>query len=395
MLEILLLALIVSWIYWLVAWWWVCDFFGRGSSQDSTYTPAVSILKPVKGIDPEAFENFVSFCEQDYPQFEILFGVSDRSDPVIPVVERLQGELPHRSIRLVVDRATRMNRKASLLDSLAKQARHGTFVVSDSDMRVTPEYLRHVVAPLKEREVGLVTCPYRGEAPRTLAARLEALHTSVGYMPSVIVARRFLGMRFALGATMALRSCDLARLGGFSAIADYLADDYQLGLLIATMGLRVHLSDYVVSNVLGATSFKDQWDREVRWARTISVSRPWQYPGLLFTFSTPLAVAVLLMDGFGIMGWCLLAASLLLRWRVAWCIADRLGNRPVRKWLVWLPVRDMMSALIWCTGGFGRVVTWRGEKFTLRSDGKLEPLPRVCSCIHVTGAPERPKTEAG
>jgi ceramide glucosyltransferase len=359
MLEALLfLCAVASWVYWLLACWWVRGFFRHArSNPDPSFTPPVSILKPVKGLDFQAYENFVSFCQQDYPDFELLFGMSDPADPAIPVIERLQHDFPQRSIELLVAQGTRSNRKASVLHHLAGQARHELLVVSDSDMRVTPDYLRQVVAPLADEQIGLVTCPYRGEVPFTLTARLEALYVGSTFLPSVIVARKYLDMRFALGATMALRRSDLARIGGFAAVADYLADDYQLGARVAGLGLRVHLSDYIVASVLGDTTFRDQWDREVRWARCSRVSRTLEYPGLLLTFSTPLAVTLAFVTGFAPLGWWALLISLLVRWLVAWLVAGYTGDQVVRRWLIWLPMRDMLSALVWCAGGLGRSVT--------------------------------------
>ncbi len=372
MLETILLGLtVLSWLYWVVAWWSTRAFFRTGSKPLPDFTPAVSILKPVKGLDAQAYQNFASFCRQDYPGFELLFGVADPTDPVIPIVRRLQREFPQCDIRLVIAPALGTNPKVSILHGLAAQARHETFVISDSDIRVTPDYLRRVVAPLADARVGLVTCLYRGEAPLTFTARLEALHMGVTFLPSAIVAHELLSVPFAMGATMVLRREDLNRIGGFAAVADYLADDYQVSARITRLGLRVHLSDYVVASVLGATTFRDQWDREVRWARCIRVSRPWEYPGLLLTFSTPLATVFALATGFSPSGQRALAISLLLRWLVAWRVTAYTDDREARRWLVWLPVRDLLSALIWCMGAMGRHVVWRGERFALAADGRL------------------------
>ncbi|HIC88742.1 MAG TPA: glycosyltransferase [Anaerolineae bacterium] len=374
MLETLLLLLVVaSWLYWLVAWWEVRIFFRTRPEPDGSFTPPISILKPLRGVDFQAYQNFVSFCRQDYPDFELLFGVADPADPAIPVVRRLQRDFPQHNIRLVVAEAFGANRKASLLHHLADQARHEILVVSDSDMRVTPDYLRRVVAPLTDESVGLVTCPYRGEAALTFTARLEALYMGVTFLPSVIIARKYLAMRFALGATMSLRRRDLARLGGFAAVADYLADDYQLGVRIANLGLRVHLSDYVVTSILGNTTFREQWQREVRWARCSRVSRPWEYPGIVLTFSTPLAALLVLASGFEPWGEAALAVSLLWRWLVAWLITGYTGDWTARRWLVWLPIRDMLSTLIWCAGAIGQHVTWRGEEYVVQQDGRMQP----------------------
>lgn len=375
MLETLFVLLIVaSWLYWLIACWMVRVFFLSEPALAPDFTPPVSVLKPVRGLDFGAYHNFVSFCRQDYPDFEILFGVADPSDPAIAVIHRLQRDFPRRNIRLIVVPVTGANRKASLLHHLADLARHEVLVVSDSDMRVTPDYLRRVVAPLADAQTGLVTCPYKGALPLTLTARLEALHMGATFLPSVVVARRFLAMRFAMGATVALRRSDLARMGGFAAVADYLADDYQLGARIADLGLRVHLSDYVVVSVLGATTLQDQWQREVRWARCSRISRPVEYPGMLLTFSTPLALAWLLTRGLAFPAWLMLLISLLVRWLVAWLVTGYAGDEASRPWLVWLPVRDVLSALVWCTGSMGRRIVWRGEEFVLQEDGRMQPV---------------------
>ncbi|MEJ2706779.1 MAG: bacteriohopanetetrol glucosamine biosynthesis glycosyltransferase HpnI [Anaerolineales bacterium] len=373
LIKIVLLLTIVSWIYWVIAFFLVRAFF-QESDEKSTFTPPVSILKAVKGLDEQAYENFASFCQQDYPEYEILFGVADPYDPVIPVIRQLQQDFSDRRIRLIVSEATQPNRKASLLHALANCARYDYLVASDSDMRVTPDYLGRVVAPLADQGTGLVTCTYRGEEPVTFTARLEALYMGVTFLPSVLAARQVLKMRFSLGATQALRRPDLERIGGFAAIADYLADDYQVGARISKAGLRVQLCDYIVTSILGTTTFVDQWNREVRWAHCTRISRPLEYPGLALSFSTPLAVTLLLMSWFQFWAWGVLLFSLILRWFIAGMITTITKDRVSRKWLVWLPVRDMLSALIWLNGLIGNKVTWRGEEFILDEDGRLIPV---------------------
>jgi ceramide glucosyltransferase len=326
-------------------------------------------------VDFQAYQNFASFCQQDYPHYELIFGVADPADPIVPVIERLRRDFPERHIRLIVAVTLEANRKASLLHHLANEAKHDILVVSDSDMRATPDYLRQVVAPLANERVGLVTCPYQGESALSFAAGLEALHMGATFLPSVIVARKVLDMRFAMGATVALRLRDLAGLGGFAAMADYLADDYQLGARIAASGLKVRLSNYVMACVLGATTFREQWDREVRWMRCARVSRPLEYPGLLLSFSAPLSVVLAVVNRFEPASLRVLVVSLLLRWVVAWLISVRTGDRQVRRWLPWLPVRDLLSAATWCVGGLGRRITWRGESFVLQAGGRMRPAP--------------------
>jgi ceramide glucosyltransferase len=374
MIEILLSAIVIaSWALWIIASLWVRTFFGR-EPDSSDYAPAVSILKPVKGVDVEAYENFASFCRQDYPRYEILFGVADADDPVIPVIQRLQEDFAEQEIRLTVTPTRHVNRKASLLHTLSAQAQYGVLVVNDSDMRVTPDYLRRIVAPLEDEEVGLVSCLYRGCKPVTFTARLEALHMGVTFLPSVLLARRFLDMRFAMGATVALRRRDLVRIGGFAAVAGYLADDFQLGVQISDLGLRVHLSRYIVDNILGPTTFREQWDREVRWIQCGRVSRPAEYPGIVLTFSTPVALILAVVSGFKPYALAALAGSLIVRWATSWWVTAVTDNRALRKWLIWLPVRDLLSALVWCAGAVGRTVVWRGEAYVLQAGGRLQPL---------------------
>ena len=372
--EFFLLFTCMSWIYWLAAYAWLRAFFRHERREDNSYQPPVSILKPVKNIDAQAYENFKSFCLQDYPQFEILFGVADPNDPVIPLIRRLQREFSRVSISLVVEAVHGANRKASMLHILSGKARYPVLAISDSDMRVTPDYLNRVVAPLADPQVGLVTCLYKGKMAQTFTAQLEALHMGVTFLPSVIVARKVLNMHFAMGATQVTRKSDLARIGGFAAIADYLADDYQLGSRIAESGMLVVLSDYVVNCVLGGTTFSEQWHREVRWSHCSRISRPFEYPGLILSFSTPLATILLLLSGLAWWGWSALAASILLRWALGYLITLRTDDPEARRWLLYLPVRDYLSCLVWCAGLVGRYVTWRGERFWLHSDGRLVPV---------------------
>jgi ceramide glucosyltransferase len=375
LLTLLLLLVVAGWIYWLLTWWLVRGLFRARPRAKSRFTPAVSILKPVRGLDPQAYENFASFCRQNYPTFELLFGISDPKDPAIAVVERLQKDFPKCNIRLVIGSSIGSNRKVSVLHHLAAQANYQILVVSDSDMRVTPDYLRRVVAPLADEQIGLVTCPYRGESALTLPAQLEALHMGTIFLPSVVIASRLFRFQFAMGSTMALRRRDLDRMGGFRAIADYLADDYHLGASIAGLGLRVHLSEHVTTTTLGVTSFRQLWHREIRWNRCIRFSRPWEYPGLLLTFSTPLALLLLLCSGFAPIGWQALAISLMVRWVVAWLVTGYTGDWETRRWLLWLPVRDVLSALTWCVGGLGRHIVWRDHEYVLQRGGRMKPLP--------------------
>jgi ceramide glucosyltransferase len=370
--AVLILLVVVSWLYWLAALLLVYRFFGSDEENDG-FLPPVSILKPVKGLDTDAYENFASFCQQDYPEYELLFGVADARDPAMPVLERLRRDFPDRNIRLIVSEPIGTNRKASLLHRLQQEAQHEILVASDSDMRATPDYLQRVVAPLVNDEIGLVTCPYRGNQPETLTAGLEILHMGVSFLPAVILARSIIKMRFAMGASVAFRRRDLAKIGGFAALANYLADDYLLGARISGLGLKVHLSRYIMTCILGATTFRKQWDREVRWMRCARISRPREYPGWFFSFTTPLALALVVATGFDSVAIQLLLLSLLWRWVAAWLISGQTGDAESRRWLIWLPLRDILSACTWLVGGLGRQIVWRNEVFTLQDDGRMIP----------------------
>jgi ceramide glucosyltransferase len=378
---VLILLVVISWFYWLAALLLVYRFFRNGEENDG-FMPPVSILKAVKGLDADAYQNFASFCQQDYPEYELLFGVADACDPAMPVLERLKLDFPDCNIRLIVSEPIGTNRKASLLHRLQQEAHHEILVASDSDMRVTPDYLHRVVGPLAKDGIGLVTCPYRGNQPETLTAGLEILHMGVSFLPAVILARSIIKMRFAMGASVALRQRDLAKIGGFGALADYLADDYLLGARISGLGLKVHLSRYIMTCILGATTFRKQWDREVRWMRCARISRPREYPGWFFSFTTPLGLALVVATGFDPLAIQLLLLSLLWRWVAAWLITGQTGDAESRRWLLWLPLRDILSAVTWLVGGLGRQIVWRDEVFTLQDDGRMSPASHAQGQSH-------------
>jgi ceramide glucosyltransferase len=372
---VLLSLTAASWAYWLVAGWCVTEFFSEPQPKADDEPPSVSILKPVRGVDSDAYRNFASFLHQDYQApYEVLFGVTDPNDPVLEVVSRLQYEFPKRSVRALVAPQCGPNDKVSVLCHLAQQAQYDTLVICDSDMRVTPDYLQRICSPLRDPNVGLVTTLYRGEQAETLTARLEGLFMGATFLPSALVGRRYLNMRFALGATNALRREVLQEIGGFEALVNYLADDYQLGARVAATGRRVHLSDYTTQSVLGSTTFREQWGREVRWAKCMRVSRPLEYPGWLFILSTPLSAVTAAAMGSLPLGLGLTMGSLALRWLVSWQMARHTRDQLFFRYWYWLPLRDFLSAGVWLAAGMGGHVSWRGRRFALRAGGLLQPL---------------------
>jgi ceramide glucosyltransferase len=321
--------------------------------------------------------SFRSHCAQEYGEYEILFGVSDPEDPAIEAVEQLKKEFPQRQIRLIFcSEDLGANTKVSNLAQMARQARHEHLVVSDSDIRVESDYLRRVVAPLSRPEIGLVTCLYRGIANSTLGSKLESLGISTDFCAGVLVARMLEGIKFGLGSTLALRRRDVESVGGFEALADYLADDYQLGNRIAAKGLEVELSDVVVETFLPRYSVMEFLGHQLRWARTIRDSRFWGYVGLGFTFGLPWAFLGLLISRGALWAWELLAITIAFRVAMSLEVGTAvLQDRQLVPLLYLVLLRDLVAFFVWIASFAGHTILWRGESFRLRR-GKLTRIVR-------------------
>jgi len=348
-----------------------------GGARPTQAAQPVSVLKPLKGTDPEMYESLRSHCLQDFPEYEIIFGVSEPDDPAVPLIERLKLEFPRRAIRLMIcARNLGANIKVSNLAQMLLEAKHEIILVNDSDIRVQPDYLRRVTAPLGDPQVGLVTCLYRGVPGRTLGSRLEALGISTDFSAGVLAARQLEGgIRFGLGSTLAFRRRDLDAIGGFEALVDYLADDYEIGRRIAERGLEVRLSDVVVETFLPAYTLREFIDHQLRWARTVRDSRRWGYLGLVLTFGVPWAllalVLSLLLDRDVLAAWLLLVGVSSLRVAVALLVGwSVLRDRQLLPLLPLLPLRDLVALLVWIASLAGHTVVWRGESFRLKN-GRL------------------------
>lgn len=338
------------------------------SQRDSGSAFPISILKPLKGTDPQMLESFRSHCRQDYPEYEIIFGVSDREDPAISLVQQLQAEFPQRAIRLVFcAQNLGNNTKVSNLAQMVKESQHEHLIVNDSDIRVPPNYLRSISAQLRDANTGLVTCLYRGVATGTLGSRLESMGISTDFAPGVLAAWQLEGgLSFGLGSTLAFRKSDLAAVGGFEAIADYLADDYELGHRIAALGRKVELSPTVVETFLPTYSFTEFLEHQLRWARTIRDSRPRGYFGLLFTFGLPWATLAVVAARGAVWSWILLGIALITRCAMAWMTGKRVLQDPHLTRSVWLlPLRDFLGMLTWFGSFAGHSISWRGDSFRL------------------------------
>jgi ceramide glucosyltransferase len=365
--------------YYLACLWSARTFLQSisGSTRASGHLLPVSILKPLKGEDPEIYESFRSHCLQDYPEYELIFGVSDSADAAVHAVERLRQEFPQRGIQLIVcEQQLGANTKVSNLAQMLKAASYDYLVVSDSDIRVAPDYLRRITASLANAKVGVVTCLYRGIAAQTLGSRLESLGISTDFMTGVLVARSLEGgLRFALGSTMAFRRSDLAAIGGFESFVDYLADDYELGKRIAALGREVVASEVVVDTFLPAYTLPQFVDHQMRWARGIRDARPGGYLGLLFTFGWQWALLAVLASRGTLWSWTLLFSALGLRFMVAWTVGRLvLKDNQVRRFLALVLLRDIAAVPIWLVSLAGNTVTWRGDSFQLKN-GKLTRIP--------------------
>lgn len=352
-------------------------FFANHEPQPTTaFTPPLSILKPVRGVDFASYENFASFCLQDYPDYEILFGVGDESDLAVPLIRRLMQELPHRGIRLIISAPQiGTNRKVNMLARLTQEARNNTLLLTDGDVRIPRQYLSRIVIPFGAAETGAVTSLYRAIAQRNLFAELEAVGTASDFLPSVLMANWLEGMTFALGASIVTTKSWLAKIGGFPALADWLADDYELGHRITKAGGRVILSPEVVWTMYPAQTPHSFWQHQLRWARTVRLCRPASYFGLLVTHGLPWAVlAAFVAPTTGlVIGF--LVAYLVLRTLMAWTagvwgIRDEVLRRKL--WLI--PVRDAVHFAVWIAGFASRRVHWGGEDFIMHK-GQLVATP--------------------
>jgi ceramide glucosyltransferase len=344
-------------------------------SGNAARLPPVSILKPLKGTDAEVFESLRSHCLQDYPEYEILFGISDPDDPTAKIVKRLQDDFPDCVIQLVpCERQLGSNGKVSTLAQLAAIAKYDFLVVNDSDIRVDSAYLGAIISELQKPGVGLVTCLYRGVPARTLGSRLESIGISTDFVPGVLVASLIEGgIRFGLGSTLAFRKQELRAIGGFEALADYLADDYELGRRISQASGRVELSSTVVETFLPAYEFSGFVTHQLRWMRTIRASRPSGYAGLPLTFTLFWAILTLILSAGSPYSWALVALAVSLRTVVAITTGSGvLRDQNVLRLLWLLPLRDMLAPFIWVAGLFGNKIVWRGKVFTLNR-GKLVP----------------------
>ncbi|MBT1072290.1 bacteriohopanetetrol glucosamine biosynthesis glycosyltransferase HpnI [Pelotalea chapellei] len=339
--------------------------------------PDVTILKPVKGMDEDSYANFASFCNQKFPsKVQLLFAAASADDPVIPVIHSLSKEFPDQDISLVINPAIHgPNHKVSNLINSFSKAKHDIIIICDSDIRVTPDYLSRVIAHFDDPRTGLVTSLYRTSQVHGLATAVEATGFSTEMIPNVMVALQLEGLSFALGASMAVRREALAAIGGFKSLADYLADDYQLGNKISRAGWNIALDSCFVESVMKAEDLPTVFNRQLRWARTMRISRPGGYlaSGITFPFPAAVVAAFLATD----VATALTAIGLLYVVRLT--VSTLFSRALVRdnllpRWLWLIPLRDMLSFFSWALSFMGNSVEWRGNRFRIKPGGKLEEV---------------------
>ena len=348
-------------------------FFSQTRLNTDSPSLPVTIMIPLCGADAGAYENYATFCRQDYSEYQIVFGVRDNQDSSIPIIQKLMADFPARDVELVICPETiGPNLKVSNLQNMLGRVKHEQIVIVDGDVRVGENYLRHIVPPLSGGKVGLVTCLYRAAEASNTASILEAIGITAEFQPGVLVARLLEGMRFALGATMATKKKVLQSIGGFQVIADYLADDFMLGNLIWKAGYEVSLSSYIAQTIQGPLKFRSMIRHQIRLARGIRACRPIGNLGLILTNGTTLAVLYTILSGASEMSFLLLGSTLAVRLTMSWLIGVRwLGDEILRKYIWLVPARDVLSFFIWCLGMAGKKVEWRGGRFELLNDGKM------------------------
>jgi ceramide glucosyltransferase len=342
---------------------------------DRAFAPPVSILKPVRGLDHHAYENFASFCGLDYPDYEILFAVADPDDPVIPLIEKLQTDHPKQAIRLIVGvEQLGITLKTNSLVRLAREARHELLVINDSDVRVEQDYLRDVVAPFADSKVGCVTAFFRGMTEGGFVADVDAVGVPTDSSASTLIARTLGSLDFALGWTMATTKTRLAEIGGFESLVNHHSDDFALGNEIFKRGYRIELMRKPVWMVFSRETLRDFFRHELRWSILLKNLRPGGYAAMALTFGLPWAVLVALIVPSSAVALSYLAAYLVLRLAVAWTIGVWGLHDPVvhrRLWLV--PVRDGLNFCVYVASFFSNTVTWRGIVYRVQ-DRSFVPL---------------------
>jgi len=373
---ILLGVAAIPFIYYLLAIFSTTHFFvasRRAAAHASDFTPPVSCLKPIKGLDEDAYENYASFCRQDYPDYEIVFCV-DEDDPALPLLKKLTVEFPDRQIRILYGSGRNaINDKVGRLVRLSQEARHDLFVITDGDIRVRPDYLRTVVAPFRNPKVGGGTCLYLSTKETTLLQEIQSIGMISDFFAGIMVAWQLDGVKFTFGQTILARRKAIEGFGGYQEIENRPADDLLVGRLIAEQGYRVELLPYIVETVADFQSLKDLLYKRVRWMTVMRLMRPWGHFGLIFTWGLPWALFAVALHPTPLVAAAYLGTYAFLRVVLTWLLGVRVMKAPgLWKKMPLIPLWDAMAFLIWLASFTRKSIRWRGVDYFIR-DGRLEP----------------------
>ena len=344
----------------------------RASRGRAQHRPPVTILKPLKGAGLDLERNLESFCRQDYDApVQIVFGVNDPDDAAVDIVRRIRRRFPHVDMALSVGDEPGANRKVANLVHMMRAAKHDVLVLSDADIRVRPDYLRTMVAPLADAGVGLTTCLYRGRGWFGLPSVIESLLINTDFIPMVMMAQWVQRFRYAYGASIAFRREALADIGGFGSIADHLADDYELGRRIADAGWQLVLLPYVVETILDSTTVGDVWRHQLRWGRTYRVCQPVGWFFSIVTHAMAWGLLAVLVTRGALLGWAALAAALACRVGSLRGIMRQLRERETPRHLWMVPLKDLGFTAVWIMSWLGRDVVWSGQRLRVERDGRM------------------------
>lgn len=381
--RIVLFLAAIPFIYYSIALFSCWRFFrtaARRPQHNRRFAPALSILKPVRGLDPETYENFASHCRQDYPEYELIFCTGSPDDPAVPVIQQLMADFPERSIRLIFsDGHNAVNDKVAKLRRLMEEARYEVLVMNDADVRVEPNYLRTVVAPLENENVGAVTCLYVSTAESNLAEHLQTVGMVSDFYPGIFVAWQLDGVKFALGPTVVTTRTRIRNFGGFESLENRPADDLLVGRLVAEQGYEVVLLSYAIQAVPDFDSLRALWNKRVRWMTVMRHMRPWGHLGLIFTFGLPWALVAIALAPTAAVIAAYLGIYATFRFAITYIVGVR-GLKQPGTWkdMALIPVWDAVGFAVWFASFFRRSVLWRGVQYHIR-DGKLVLAPSSAS----------------
>lgn len=371
--------ILVSLAYYIFSAYCTWSFFKKKRSQPhepNQKFPPVSIIKPVAGAEAGYLDNFISFCTQDYPEYEIFFAVAQQDDPVLPILEKLKQRLPDKNIKWVISNHNQgPNYKVGNLIAAINRAEHNILVMSDSDMRVGPSYLREVVSTFLREKAGIVTCLYRGVNIHNIPSALEALTIQADFIPNVLLDHRLEGISYGFGATLCTSKEILSSVNDFESLRQYLADDYQIANRIHKQGYRVVLCPYLIDHVSAMKRFKNYFLHQLRWAITQRVSRPVGYIASFITHGVSLSLLLLVLEGGSWEATAIFAVVLGVRYSsLAYLNHSIVSNREIVRYFWLVPVKDVTQTVIWLVSLFSSTVRWRNRRFRVLKNGKMIEL---------------------